>query len=91
MLSERMSLFVEFIFRSHVSMLYTMVLILDGISEISVHVKSKIGNLICVRHLLRSAAVAYLKFIFHTCATCSGLPCNISTKVYTVLYVFYRG
>ena len=48
---------------------------------------SKIGNFIFLRYLFRSIAVANLKFIseksyfFHTSATCSELPSNISTMV----------
>ena len=40
--------------------LITMLLILDGNSDIDAHVKNEIGNL---RHLTRSTAFANLKFI----------------------------
>ena len=35
----------------------------DGNSEISSHVWREIGFLICLRHLIRTAAVANLKFV----------------------------
>ena len=41
---------------------FAMVSILDGNSEIGVNVLSKIGNLICLRHLFRSTAVTHLDF-----------------------------
>ena len=40
------------------------VLILDGNSEIGVHVRCEIGNVICLRNLFRSRAAANLT-IFH--------------------------
>ena len=50
-----------------------MVLVLDGNTEIGVHVcREKIGNSICF----------YLKFFicfFHLCVMCSGSPSNIKT------------
>ena len=41
-----------------------MGLILDGTSEIGVHVRGEIGNFICSRHLFRSTVVANLDLIF---------------------------
>ena len=38
-----------------------MVLILDGNSEVVTHVYKEIGNLICLRRVLRSVAVTNLK------------------------------
>ena len=40
-----------------------MVLIFDGSSELGAHVCSVIGNSICLRHSLRSKAVAHLMYI----------------------------
>ena len=66
-----------------------MVLILEGNSKIDVHVSSKNGDLIC-HYWFSSTAVAYLQLItynlpvfHHTCATCAGLPSNISTRFCT--------
>ena len=42
----------------------TMVLILDGNPEIGALVKSKIGNLICLRHLVILIAVTNMKSVF---------------------------
>ena len=59
-----------------------MVLLLDGNSEIGAHLRSDIVNSM---HLIRSRAVANLKFIpekpffLHTCAICFELPSDIST------------
>ena len=39
-----------------------MLFTLDGNSEIGAHVLSKMGNLICSRHLFSSTAVTYLIF-----------------------------
>ena len=67
-----------------------MVLISDGNSEIGAHVLSKkSGNLICLRHLFGSRAVAnhFLPIFLHTYETCSELRSNISTmKPLTVLW-----
>ena len=38
--------------------------VLDGYSDIGVHVQNEIGNLICSRHLFRSTAVVDLTFLF---------------------------
>ena len=62
------------------------IFIWDGNSKIGAHVWINLGNLLCLRHLIRSAAVAHVKFIFkkrpvflHTCATGSELPANLNT------------
>ena len=65
----------------------TMVLRLDGNSELDAHVRSKFWYLICLRHSIRTKAVTNRIFfslqkrhiIFHVCATCLELPSNIST------------
>ena len=43
------------------SRIFTMVLILDGYSEISAHIKSKIGHLFSLKRSLTSRAVINLK------------------------------
>ena len=60
-----------------------MVLTLDGSLEIGAHSCIEIGNLICLRHLLRARAVANLKYIPFP------LPSNISTLAqYTLVLLF---
>ena len=48
---------------SHASLCIAMVLVLDGNVEIGAHVWSEISNLICLRHLFISRAVANLKSV----------------------------
>ena len=71
--------------------MWIMILILDGNSEIVAHVYSKIGNLICLRHLFRVAIIIFKKrpILLHTCATCYELPSKISTIVWNIV-VLYR-
>ena len=71
----------------------TMVLKLDGKSEIGAHhVRSNLCYLICLRHLIRSRAVTDLfspkrSIFLHACATRSELPSNISSlKVVKLLF-----
>ena len=65
----------------------TLVFILDGSSEHDAHVWTETGNLICSRHLATSTTLSNLLIVFlkkvflHTCAACSELPPEISTKV----------
>ena len=68
--------------------LMAMVLILDGNSEIGAH-KANFLHFICIRHLIRSRAVANRNFFspkrpifLHACAICSMLPSNISTVLF---------
>ena len=42
---------------------WSMVLGLDGYSELAAHLCSEIGNLVCLRHFFRSRAVASLKLL----------------------------
>ena len=64
---------------------WTRVLILDGNSEISMHVWSDLGYLIFICHLFRPRAATILFFLpkrhvyLHTCATFSELPSDIRT------------
>ena len=69
---------------------FTMVLILDGNSEIVAHVRSKHCYLICLRHLIRSRTVTNRivfspkrRIFLHACATCSELPSTLSPMPYT--------
>ena len=69
----------------------SMVLIVDGNSEIDAHVGSNLCYLICLRHSIRSKAVTnriflFEKTYFHACAACIELPSNISTMVESVEY-----
>ena len=77
-------------------LLYSMVHILDGGSEIGACVRNNFGYLICLRHLISSRAVTFRIFFspqilifLHTCATCFE-PLSIlllwawTQKVYTV-------
>ena len=68
--------------------IHNMVLISDGNSKISVQVVSKIGNLIWLRHLVRSRVDTNLILfsrkrlvLLHTCAKVSELPSNMSTMI----------
>ena len=68
--------------------LITMVIILDGASEIVAHVRSNLFYLICYRHLMRSKSVTYQIFFLpkipiflHVCAIFSELPSNNSAMV----------
>jgi len=64
----------------------TMVLILNGNSEIGTHVKSNLCYLICLRHLIRSRVVTNRNLVFslkrffflHACATWFELPSTVS-------------
>ena len=66
-----------------------MVLILDGNSGISTHVRSHLCYLISLRPLVGSRAVTNRvffsppkrSFFFHACTTCAELPSSISTMV----------
>ena len=66
-----------------------MVLILDGNSEMGVHVRINICYLICLRHLIRSRATQIglfppkIPIFLDVWAACSELPPIMSTKVYT--------
>ena len=55
---------------------FGMVLTFDVISEVGKRVWIKCGNLICLRHLIKTS----LKRLncLHNCATCSEIPSNIS-------------
>ena len=62
---------------------YSVVLIIDGNSEIGVHVKSNLCS-ICLRHFFKPRAVIETIFFskkkpvfLHLFATCSGLPSNM--------------
>ena len=72
---------------SGISNLVDLLLTSDGHSAIGAHGLSKIGHLICVRHLFRSTAGTNPTFlekgliILRTCATCSVLPSNMSPMV----------
>ena len=63
--------------------------ILQGNSEIGVHMSSNLFYLICLSHFIESRAVTnriiFFSFSGHACATCSGLLSNIST----VMNIFY--
>ena len=59
----------------------SMVLILDGSSEIGAHVWRDLGVLIRLIHLWRSRAATNLKIFLHTCVTCSELPSNIGINI----------
>ena len=52
---------------------FSLVIILDGNSEIGAHLWSTLGYFICLRHLYGSRAVLNLIFqiLLHTCAPCS--------------------
>ena len=61
-----------------------MALILDSNSEMSVHVWSDLGYLICLRHLFREQSQIIFFKSGETCfpshmAICFNLPSNIST------------
>ena len=67
-----------------------MVHILDGKSVVCAHGRSNLCYLISLRHSIRTKAVtnriflAPKKPIYHNaCATCSALPCDISTMMQT--------
>ena len=60
-----------------------MVLILDSNSEIGAHVRSNLGYLTCLRHLI-SSVVTKIPAILHACATCSELPPIIGTGTATI-------
>ena len=63
----------------------SIVVLLDGNSEIIAHVRSNLFYLICIRHLIRSickkSEFFSLKrsFFLQACSTCSKLPSNIRT------------
>ena len=67
--------------------IHTMVLILDGNSEIGAQVKSNFCYLIFLRHLVGSRvatnSIVFSKkaFFLHACAACSELPSNVSTII----------
>ena len=70
--------------------------ILVGNSEVGAHVWSEIGNVSYVRHLFRSRAnlIFFHKIhvFLHTCATCSELPSNVSTRLSALLLrIFAKG
>ena len=62
-----------------------ILLILDGNTDIGVHIRRLLWHLICLRHFLRSREVTIRIFFFseknpillHACATCFELPSNI--------------
>ena len=56
-----------------------MVLIWDGNSEISEHVRSNLCYFICLMHLIMSKHLQIRYFFIHACATCYELSSNIST------------
>ena len=65
-----------------------IVLVLDGNSEIGLHVTNNLYYLSCLRHLIRSRAVTYRNcenqkrqrpIFLYACATCYELPPNLST------------
>ena len=64
-------------FRGIIVLISNMVI---GCSEIGAHLSRKIGNLFCIRHLIRSRAVTprilfpKRPIFLHSCATCSELP-----------------
>ena len=59
----------------------SIVLILEGYSEIGTHVKSNLCCLICLSHLYRSKAVTNLILFLYACATCLKLLSYISTMI----------
>ena len=71
-----------------------MVPILDGNPDVGAYVRNGLGDLICLRHLVISRTVSYLKmflkkhlFSFTRAQKYSVLPSNLSTMgctVYTV-------
>ena len=66
-------------------LLFLMVLISDGNSEIGAHVGSNLCYLFCLRHSVRSRAGTNrilnpkMPIFLLACATCSELPSNISS------------
>ena len=48
----------------------TMVLILDSNKKIGTHLRSNLGYLTCLRHLI-SSVVTRIPVILHACTTCS--------------------
>ena len=62
--------------------IFTMVLRLDGNSEIGAHVRNNLCYLICVRHLIRPEQ-AQKPILLSACAIYSELPSNISTMIST--------
>ena len=72
-----------------------MVYVLKCYSEIGAHVSSEIGYLICLRHFFLDIESSHKSEFFYsknllfcyTCATCYDLPSNISTMIYTKIYL----
>ena len=65
----------------------SMLLILDGNSEIDAHIRGNHYYFIWLRHLMRSRGVTNQiffsgKICLHACVTCFELPSNISTMLY---------
>ena len=81
-------MFIKKTVRFIVLCIITMVFIFDGNPEITAHVQSEIGNLICLRQLFISTTAGNLNLkntcSFHTCSMCLELPSNISTMIITI-------